>query len=227
MSSGIDLSSAVDPPVPPDDLAQDAFAARLYAMLAPLAQLDEQYGWALAIYINAIGTMYELVEDWVRDTPDGPGWSVLLDVNRCSDDVLPWLAQFAGVRLLPNLTPAEQRARILSTDGFRRGTLAALRGAVIPTLTGLQSLLVRERNHDPADTPNYAYYLTVRTYTSETPDPTATLNALLAQKPAGIVLDFATLNAQDYATLKLTHTNYAAVKSAYATYALVPADRPF
>ena len=55
-----------------------------------------------------------------------------------------------------------------------------------------------ERDHDPADTPDYAYYLTVSTYRSQTPDPAATEAAIRAQKPGGIVLTYRSLDGQTY-----------------------------
>jgi len=212
---------------PPATLTPDSYAERLYAMLEPLARLDSTTGWSLLTYINALGLEFQLVEDWVRDTPDGPGWSLLMDLGRCPDVALPWLAQFAGVRLLPGSTPADQRARIASTDGFNRGTRQSLIGAARATLTGAQTVVFRERNGaalgHPAS-PDYAYYLTVLTYDSQTPDPTATLNALLAQKPGGIVLDYRTAPGQDYQQVRDTRASYAALKTAYADYAAVRDD---
>ncbi len=213
-------------PAPPAELTPDTFAARLYAALEPLTRQDADFAWSLLIYVNAIGAMFQLVEDLVRDTADGPGWSPLLDLDRCPDEALPWLAQFAGVRVLPGSSPDDQRARIASTDGFRRGTVAALRGAAAATLTGQQKLLVYERSGDTAVSPEYAYYLRVRSYTSETPNPAATLSALLSQKPGGLVLDYAAVAGQDYAQLKAGHASYAAVKAAYVNYSTVAADQP-
>jgi hypothetical protein len=217
------------PPVPPATLTPDTFAGRLYDSLAPLAKADPENQWALLILCNAIGAMYQLIEDLVRDTPEGPGWSLLLDLNRCPPEALPWLGQFAGVRTLPGSSEADMRARIASTDGFRRGTRDALIGAARATLTGAQTVVFRERDGasqgDPSS-PNFAYYLTVTTYTDQTPDPTATLRALLAQKPGGIVLAYRTAAGQSYAQLNTNHPDYAAVKAAYPTYADVRDDEP-
>ena len=213
---------------PPEELLPDTFAARLYAMLAPLAQWDAEAAWSLLILVNAIGGQFQLVEDWVRDTPDGaPGWSLLRDLDRCPPEALPWLAQFVGVRLLAGATDAQNRARIASTDGFRRGTRDAMVGAARATLTGVGTVVFRERDgaelgHPAA--PEYAYYLGVRTYSSQTPNPTATLAALMAQKPGGIVLDYRTVAGQDYTSLKTNHATYAAVKAAYRDYAAVVTD---
>jgi hypothetical protein len=197
--------------VPPTALLPATFAARLYAMLEPLAQLDADAGWSLLILINAIGGHFQIVEDLVRDTPQGPGWSSLLDLTRAPSSALAWLGQFAGVRIPDGLTDPEQRAWIASTTGFWRGTLDALIGAAQHTLTGTQTVLFRERDGDP-------YYLTVITYTSETPDPAATQAAILAQKPAGIVLDFETTSGTTYSVLRLTYATYAALLTAEPTY---------
>jgi hypothetical protein len=217
-----------DLPAPPAELVPDAFAGRLYDMLEPLAEQDPVAGWSLLILCNAIGVPYELVEDWVRDTPDGPGWSLLMDVERCPPEALPWLAQFAGVRIPAGLVDVgEQRDWVASTDGFKRGTASALIGAARATLTGAQAVVFRERDGaaqgNPA-APDYAYYLTVITYTSQTPDPTATLNALLAQKPGGIVLNYYTATGQDYQNVKTNNATYAAVTAAYVDYNALKLD---
>jgi hypothetical protein len=207
-----------DLPGPPAGLAPDTFAGRLYAMLAPLAQLDPNAGWSLLILTNAIGTMYQLVEDWVRDSAAGPGWSLLMDVDRCPVEALPWLGQFVGVRLLPNSSEADQRARIASTDGFRRGTPAAMIGAAQATLTGTRTLRFKERSGDTAVTPEYAYYLDAVTYKNETPDPAATLRALLAQKPAGLVLTYNAIDQNTWQIVKDDNVSWQAVKTRYPTW---------
>jgi hypothetical protein len=225
------LSGSVrDLPDPPAALTPDTFAARLYAMLAPLAQQDPTAGgWSLLILHNAIGTMYQLVEDWVRDTPDGPGWSLLMDAERCPPEALPWLGQFAGVRIPAGVTDdAERRAWVESTDGFNRGTRDALIGAAKATLTGAQRLIFRERDGAAygAGSPDYAYYLTVYSYATETPNPTATLNALLAQKPGGIVLHYQAATMQDYQNVKDTNATYAVVHSTFKDYAALAMNQP-
>ena len=100
---------------PPSSLTPDTFAARLYDALAPLATQDSSNAWALLILCNAIGLMYQDVEDLVRDSPDGPGWSSLLDLDRCPSWALDWLGQFAGVRIPFGLTDAQRRAWVAST----------------------------------------------------------------------------------------------------------------
>lgn len=200
-----------DPPTPPDDLAPDSFAERLYASLGPLAQNDGENGWSLLILCNAIGSMFQLVDDLVRDSPEGPGWSLLLDLDRCPAAALPWLAQLVGARVPVGLSEAEQREWIASTDGFRRGTRDALIGAARATLTGAQAVIFRERDGD-------AYVLTVATYVAQTPDPAATERALVAQKPGGILMHYRTMIGQDWQLVKETSATWQDVASSYATW---------
>jgi hypothetical protein len=206
---------------PPDTLAPDSFAHRLYVALAPLAQQDQANAWSLLILCNAVGTMFQLLEDYVRDTPDGPGWSALMDLDRCPTEALPWLAQFAGVRLLPGTTDAEQRERINSTDGFRRGTVGAIAAAAQRTLTGTKTVGITER--DGGD----AYAFAVATYATETPDTLATYNALLAAKPAGLIMTYSSgVGGQTYGVLDTRVASYAAMTTRYPNYTAVVIDPP-
>lgn len=199
-------------PAPPPEL--ESFAGNLYAGMDPVAWLDATVGWALAHFCAAIGVMFQDVEDLARDTSEGPGWSGVMDLDRCPDAWLPWLAQFVGVTVVPGSTPAEMRARIASTDGFKRGTPAALAGAARATLTGSQVVWFRERDPTAADPP---YSLEVVTLTSQTPSATTTRAALIAQKPAGIILNYRTSVGRDYTQLKTVGT-YAQVKAQFPTY---------
>lgn len=119
----------------------------------------------------------------VRDTDDGPGWSVLLDPERAPEWALPWLAQFAGVTLTPGVSVAQQRAEISSPPSFRRGTVGAMRAAAQIFLTGLQRVTIIEQDGGP-------YLATALTYSAETPNPDSVERALLSQKPAGIILTY-------------------------------------
>ena len=217
---------AVRDAAPPAELTPEAFAERLYDALEPLARYDDENGWSLLILVNAIGTMFELVEELVRDTAAGPGWSLLMDVNRCPELALPWLGQFVGVRVLHGSSAEEMRARIISTDGFRRGTRAAMVGAAKATLTGPRTVVLRERDHDPADTPDYAYYLTAITYVADTPDAAATELALLSQKPAGIVLEHRVVVGQDWQAVRTNNATWQVVENTYPTWATVKLDEP-
>lgn len=219
------LPAELDAP-PPAALVPESFAERLYVSLAPVAKLDADNAWSLLILCDAIGQMFQLLDDLMRDSPEGPGWSVLMDLDRCPASALPWLAQLAGVRIPVGLTEEQARAWAGSTDGFKRGTAAALRGACAATLTGDKTVIFRERNGDPAISPDYAYYLDVATYDSQTPDPAATEAALLAQKPGGIVLRYSHHPGQDYQSVRDGNASYAALLAAYPSYDAVRLATP-
>jgi hypothetical protein len=172
-------------------------------------------------YVGAIcNGMFQEIDDYASDGDEGEqGWSILVDLNRIPDKGLDWLAQFKGVSFPPGLTPAQKRQQILLTSGWLRGTTGAMAAAPLPYLTGSKTVILRER--DPAACPSIpAYGLTVITRTSETPDSAAVLRALIAQKPAGIILNYVVLAGQDYLILyNGGATTYANVFSTYATYA--------
>lgn len=140
---------------------------------------------------------------------ESPGWSVLLDLERIDPKGLGWLAQLVGVQLDPNLADAEQRDRIGSTDGFRRGTPGALDGAARQYLTGTKTVVIRERYGG-------AWKLNIVSFDSETPDPDRVLAAILSQKPAGITLDYNVLPGQDFQSLLDDHDDFQDVLDTYA-----------
>lgn len=89
------------------------------------------------IYVEALSAMFEPVWELVSDqgSPDEPadyqaGWSVLLDVDNCPTQYLPWLGQFIGVYVAPGTEDAAARAIIRTKAGWYRGTLPAVIAAI-------------------------------------------------------------------------------------------------
>lgn len=163
-----------------------ALAEEMYAGLGPLADEDgEGTGW-IALHLceawtRATGTVATIV----RDSDDGPGWSMVLDVDRVPDDLIPWLGQWVGVRIAAGVDPTLARTRVRDTPGFRRGRPDAIIAAVTPFLTGSRTVRLAERDTSP-------YHFTVRVYDPETPaDPTPIIEAIQAAKPIGLTFTFA------------------------------------
>jgi hypothetical protein len=187
------------------------FGTDIYAELEPLTKQDSLYGWSLLYYLGAIGTMFDEIETYARDGPNGEaGWSIILDVTRAPYKALPWLGQFVGVYVPDTLSDAVARARIVSHPNFQRGTLAAIIAAAQTNLTGVKGVLVTERYQGDA------YSLYVATRAAQTPSPTQTQKDILAAKPAGLSLTFETLAGQTFQellsktpTLQSTYTTYA------------------
>lgn len=157
----------------------EPFAQDLYRSLRPIPQVDH----ALEHIAQAVGRIFQPIDDLVRDTEAGVGWSVLLDPDRIPASGLPWLAQFNGTRLTPAMTEAERRAAIRA-NGFGRGTIGALREAVASTLTEPRFVRIFERDEGSA------YHLTVAVYGTQTPDPAAAERAARSQKAVGLRMAF-------------------------------------
>lgn len=158
-------------------------ADRRYADVESLAYADPENGYPVAVLVGALCAPIQPVADIAEDTADGPpGMSALLDVERCPDRALPWLAQFPGVHAIPGEDPVVLRDRVRSAEGLRRGTDTALIAAVQRTLTGAKTVrLIGQQGTD-------GWGLTLITRTAETPDPAATLKVALAAKDAGLIL---------------------------------------
>jgi len=197
---------------------------RLYSALAPLAYADD--GGDLQALCGAVGTMFEQVAQIVETGPNGePGWSQLLDVDRCPAYALPWLGQFVGVTVDPTLDEAGQRRQIRAETGMARGSVAAIVAAAQRRLTGTRTVVMRERSAT-ACSAEPAYGLTVFTFTSETPDPTGTEADIRAVKPAGIVLEYLTDTGQDFETVRENFATFADLTAGYTDFDGMRTDTP-
>lgn len=197
-------------------------AVELYESLGPWHRKAEERGaaadrWELLEASEASVGGLAVVHVVILDTEDGPGWSIVLDPDRAPSEWLPWDAQFGGVRVLPGLPEAEQRSRIKSTDGMRRGSPGAIVGAAQQFLTGTKTVYLVERHGS-------AYRLTVSTKASETPDLAVVARAVLAQKPGGLIMVVTTVLGGDYNSLRDTHPSYNDVLATFANYAEVLSD---
>lgn len=197
-------------------------AIELYQALGPHYRKAEERGaeidrWELMELCESIMGRLDPVEIVIRDTDDGPGWSIVMDPDRAPSLWLPWDAQFGGVRVLIGLSDADQRIRIKNTDGMRRGSPGAIVSAAQSVLTGAKTVYLVERHGS-------AYRLTVAAKTSETPNLDALTRAVVAQKPGALVMAVVTVVGDDYDTLRDTHTSYDDVLSTYTSYSDILTD---
>lgn len=179
---------------------------------APLAPDDDANGWVHAHLCQGIEVQLERVEDiWDPPDPVAPG-GPLLDVDLCPDWALPWLGQLVGVRIPPGTSAQDARTLVRSVAGFSRGTPDAIRAAAGLYLIGSKTVYFNER------VGNHAYRLGVLTLTTETPDAEAVQRAILAQKPAGILLDYRSIAGQTYGAIRIEYDTYREVRDAYDSY---------
>lgn len=154
-------------------------AERLYAALGATTVGDDT-NWLLLQLCEAVTQPLAVVDTLAADTVDGVGWSSVLDLTRAPAYALGWLAQFVGVRTLPGLDDAAQRLRIAGTEGWRRGTPAAIEAAAKQWLTGTQLVTLTERSSS-------AYTIEITVYTAQATDPDQLQRAIEAAIPAGII----------------------------------------
>jgi hypothetical protein len=195
---------------PPFEMS--AWGQRLRERTQPLAPDDDLYDWAHATLCEALAQPFLQVAELV-DPPDPmPPWGPLFDVDSCPGWALPWLAQAVGA-VLPGVMPEEEvRRTIKEVAGQAAGTKDSMYNAMLGTLTGDHpTVYFRERDGHP-------YRLEVVTRTSETPDPAATLAALLAFKPGAIKLTFRQVAGWDYQAMVTAGGTYATLKTTYTTY---------
>lgn len=204
-----------------------SFCDELYRRMLPLAYADEENGWALFHLCCVIGSMFQPIEDLVRDSDAGPGWSAIYDIDRCPSEGLPWLAQFRGVSLPPQIAgqsdedyDLEMRDWIRRADGMNRGGPDAIVAAAQRRLTGTKTVTLSER--DGGD----AYQLVVSTLDDETPDPDGTLADIVSQKPAGLVLNHQESVSITWAALEAADADWTAVLAEFATWDEVRLNLP-
>jgi hypothetical protein len=188
---------------------------RLRERTAPLAPDDDAHGWAHAHLAAALATALDQVAEVFDPEDPVPPGAPILDVELCPDWALPWLAQIVGVSIPAGTDPDTARLWIRDVAGWRRGTPEALRAAAGLFLTGTRTVYFRERDPSGAIP---AYTLEVVTLDDETPDPAAVNRALLAQKPAGIVLNYRRVTGWDYQAMTAEGGTYSTLAGTFSSY---------
>jgi hypothetical protein len=200
-----------------------AAAEELYEALdSTFTEPDEGLDWPLLKFIDAItiGPLAQ-IHGFVTEDDGTPGWSIVLDPNNAPVDVLPWLAQFVGAVLRPDMTEEQRRAAIIDPEVFARGRPAAVAQVAGRRLTGSKTILFDERYTGSA------WQMRIRTFLSETPDPALTEAEIRAeQKPIGIVLTYAAIEGQDWLDLRTDHATWTAVMADYASWHDARTDLP-
>lgn len=147
----------------------------LYDNLRPIADpYDADRGYALAVYAEALGRMFQPAEDVVRDS------EFLLDPDVTLDTWLPWLSQFngSGVPEGGSGDSAADREQIKNPPQGGRGTVPYILGKIQARLTGTKTVYYTERGINGS-----AYRGAIQTLVSETPDTEHLIATNLAVSP--------------------------------------------
>jgi hypothetical protein len=173
--------------------------------------------WALC---DGIYAMIQQIETLTTERPDGlHGWANMLDIWKCAEEFLPWLAQFVGAMTKSGLTEQQQREYIYSLPGFNRGRPSAIIAAVKAAGPQFVRLVERRYLDGTGVWQDNAWRYTVITKPSETSDPAAVQAAIQSQKPGPDQGYWKGIEAATYAWVALEYSTYADVMAAYPTYA--------
>lgn len=193
------------------DAAEELFEALDPAFTTP----DEANGWALLHLCAAlVGGDIDQVHSYVTDGPlDEPSWQILLDPDRCPAEALPYLAQFAGARLTPDMSEDQRRDAIRSPEVFRRGTPGHIVAITKRRLTGTKTVFLTERYT------GLAYRMQVLTLQHETPSAELTEAELRREsKPIGITLFFNDEIVWDWTEVQTQYATWAEATAAFDTW---------
>lgn len=182
---------------------------------APLA--DTVWGY-LPQYVKDAddGTLWALVES--LGAPVAAATSVLQDASVTADEYatpftrVGWLAAMAGIDL-STVPDSRKRALVADASWRFRGSLDALKKRVGETLTGAKSVEVTcpylgDENR-----------IAVTTYASQTPDPTATTAAIVAEIPAWMRATIVTNAAgQSYSNMAADYATYSTMTATAKSY---------
>lgn len=209
------LTTAI-PTLPPQPVVNH-FAQRIFDRLPQAYQVfDANSGYPFLLYIDAVtqelGAIDVVIDRITGQRPIGPAspvpWSLhpsvvgdynanrVLRLSELADPLaadpawLPWLVQLVGGTLDPAASVAEQRDTIrYATSGWQAGTISSIEYAARSALTGSQyaKCIPHMIEGGAAGGP---WDVAIMTRSSETPDPTLVLGAILRKgvKPAGVVL---------------------------------------
>jgi hypothetical protein len=193
------------------------------------SQLWELLYESLGFHVDddATGDLQRFCEAWcapaqpmydvAREREDGtPPWSVLFDPDLCPANALPYLAQYVGIVITPEMSEAQIRNEIKQPTGWRRGQTESIRIAARRTLVPVEDeeLFVIIRPRTPEVGRHY-----VRTLVAQTPTPVRTEAVIRAALPAWEVLDYAAISGESFTDLTASkYTTFGAVAAAFPTF---------
>jgi hypothetical protein len=170
---------------------------QLYNSLGYHRETDPATGYALRRFCEAWCAPLQRIHDIVRERPSFPGggpndaflpsFGVLFDPDLCPAESLPYLAQFVGVVITPEMSEEQLRNEIREPTGWKRGQPESLRIATRRTLQPVADeepiVIIRPRTPEPG-----RHY--IRTLLAQTPDPARTEGVILENLPAWELLDY-------------------------------------
>lgn len=179
----------------------------------------------LRSYLEAIGSMFDELDSYVGLRSEGLRWQVLMDPASCPRPGLPYLAQYAGETLPNGLSELAEREWVTDAPNQIRGTLAGIALAAQRSMVGARTVAILERTGGPVGTAHPEDWLTVVTYTADTPYPDQVEYDIRQNMPADIALVYQVQEGQTWAQVNAGYASWAAVTSHYPTWDDVRTDK--
>jgi hypothetical protein len=165
-------------------------------------------------FCEALCSPTEEVAELVSEGEDGEaGWSLAFDVDDCPASMLPYLAQFVGVVITPEMSEAQIREEIRKPTGWERGQEPSIDIGVRRTLTGTQWVSIRPNKPETGKT----YVATLNT---ETPSPTRTERIARSLVPAWMVLVYEAIVGVTWTNVEssLKYTTFTLLEGAFKNF---------
>jgi len=199
-------------PLPPAAEDGSELWSILYRSLGFHRLADAENEFALRVFCEGWCAPLQRLHDLQRERPDAAAWEALFDPDRCPAESLPYLAQFVGVGVTPEMTEAQIREEIRQPTGWRRGQTPSIETATRRTLSSTEAtVIVRPR------TPELGRHY-IRTLLAETPEPVHTAVVVREETPAWEVIDYEAIAGVTYDDARAAWATYADAEADLDTY---------
>ena len=205
----------VSPPLPPAAEEGSQLWEVLYKSLGHHQHTDESGDLQRACECLMAPT--QRVYDRIRERPGLPKGARMLDPANCEREGLPYLAQYVGIVVTPELEEDEEhfRAEIEQPTGWRRGQPESIRLAIQRTLRSIEGeekmVIIRPR------TPEVGHHY-VRVLSSQCPDEARSARVAREEVPAWEMLDFAAIDAVTFADITAKFETFGDLTATFRTF---------
>lgn len=206
-----DIAPPLDPPADDGSFVWDL----LYNTLGFHRDDDGAHDFTLRKFCESWVAPLQLPYDLVRERDDARPWQILFDPDLCPAECLPYLAQYVGVVITPEMSEAQVRREIREPTGWARGRPPAIRIATFRTLrpVATEELMVIIRSRTPGPGQHY-----IRTLLSQTPEPDRAEYVIRRAVPAWEVLDYAAIDGVVFTDIASSWADFGSLAADKASF---------
>lgn len=199
-----------NPPLPPPSDEGSKLWEVLYEALGFHQDTDEATGFQLRQLCEVLMTPLQRVYDLVREREGRATGGTMLDPDNAPAEGLPYLAQYVGAKLLPNMDEQQRRDEIKRPSTWRRGETETIELVVKRELTGTAWIRIKPRTPGPGQ-------IYIRVLAEQCPSPDRLEQTLLDEAiPSWCVVDFEAIVGVKYVDLDAGWETYGDLDAAFA-----------